>query len=445
MILPLVIVVVLPFDAGPRAWTLTPPPAQTSTPAPIARTLSAEERHIVAHARERAEEAVAFLERVVNINSGTQNLSGIRSVGEIFRKELTALGFETRWIPMPDSLNRAGHLFAEHNGDRGRRIILIGHLDTVFEPDSPFQRFVRDGERATGPGVIDMKGGDAVMVYALKALHDTGALEGSRIIVALIGDEERIGKPISVSRVDLIEAAKRSDVALGFEPAYRGIETATVARRGSSRWTLTVRGTRGHSSQIFAEFGSGAIFETARILDDFHDELRGEEHLTFSPGLILGGTEVEYQPEESRGSAFGKANVIPQSAKVNGDLRFIHEDQKELARNRMREIVARNLPGTSAEITFRDSYPAMPPTAGNHTLLVELDAIQRALGYGPVEALDPGLRGAADISFAAPYTDALDGIGPAGSGSHGLEETIDLTTFPIAVERAALLIYRLTR
>ena len=96
----------------------------------------------------------------MNQNSGTLNLEGVTAVGAMMRAELEPLGFEVRWVDMRET-GRAGHIVATHRGNgRGKRILLIGHLDTVFEPDSPFQRFTRDGNRATGPGVGDDKGGD---------------------------------------------------------------------------------------------------------------------------------------------------------------------------------------------------------------------------------------------------------------------------------------------
>jgi len=411
-----------------------------------AQQLSATERQIVESVRQHSEEAINLLEKVVNLNSGTLNLDGVRRVGRVFQHEFNALGFKTRWVAMPDSVNRAGHLFAERQGNQGKRLLLIGHLDTVFEKDSPFQRFERQDSIARGPGVVDMKGSDVAILFALKALHAAGALANTSIIVAFTGDEEKAGSPIRVSRRDLIEAARKSEVALGFEQSARDINTASVARRGSSGWRLEVKGTRGHSSQIFKKrYGSGAIFEAARILNAFHETLRGEKYLTFNPGVILGGTEVTYDPANTRGTAFGKTNVIAQTVIVDGGLRCISLGQRDSARARMRAIVEQHLPGTSARITFRDGYPAMPPTEGNFVLLRTLSEVSQDLGYGTVEALDPGERGAADISFVAPYVDALAGIGVLGGGSHTPEEYVDLRSFSIITERTAILIFRLTR
>jgi glutamate carboxypeptidase len=416
----------------------------TATGATVAQTVSPIEQEIAAHVENCVAEAEALLERVVNLNSGTMNHAGVRATGAIFQDAFEALGFTTRWIEMPDSVGRAGHLFAERIGTRGRRLLLIGHLDTVFEPGDPFQQFTREGSTATGPGVVDMKGGIVAMVHALEALNAAGALDGTTIRIALIGDEEFAGLPLGLSRGNLVAAAQESDVALGFEGGEAG--RAVVARRGSSAWTLEVSGQQGHSSLIFGErFGSGAIFEAARILHRFHDEVRGPEYLTFNPGIILGGTEVDYNATDNRGASFGKTNVIARHVVVDGGLRFISEEQKEAAREQMRDIVADHLPGTSAEVFFKDKYPAMPPTEENQALLALLDQVSRDLGQGPVEAFDPAERGAADISFVASYVDGLDGLGPFGSGAHTPGEQLDLVSLPAVTKRAALMIYRLTR
>jgi glutamate carboxypeptidase len=329
----------------------------------------------------------------------------------------------------------------------GPKILMIGHLDTVFEEDSPFQHFQRTGTRATGPGVADMKSGDVAIIYALKALAQAEVLDHLSIIVAFTGEEESPGVPLSVSRKDLVEAGKWSDLALGFEGGRRegGVEYATVARRSSTDWTLTVVGEMGHSSRIFSDqYGAGAIFEAARILNAFYEEVRGEEYLTFNAGVFLGGTDVVYDEEETRGSAFGKTNVIPQEVVVHGGIRTISNEQLERARDRMREVVAHNRPRTSATITFTDGYPPMAPTQENYALLEELSRVSQDLGYGPMEALDAGQRGAADISFVAPYTPGLAGMGPYGSGAHSPDESLDLTSLRVAATRAAVFMYRLT-
>ncbi len=408
-----------------------------------AQKLTRTEKNILKSIEANNVEAIQLLKDVVNINSGTMNHEGVKKVGDIFGEAFKNIGFGTNWYDMSE-VNRSGHLFAETSGNKGKKLLLIGHLDTVFEADSPFQEFkMVNDSMAHAPGGNDMKGGNVIMLYALKALADNGLLEDAQIIAAFTGDEEASGKPLSISRKNLIDAAKRSDIALGFETST-GFNYATVARRGASGWKVEVSGKRAHSSGIFSEStGAGAVFEMARILNEFYNKVKGEEYLTFNPGIILGGTQVNFEDELSKGSAFGKSNVVAQTAVVEGGLRFISEEQKENARDKMRDIVNNNLPQTSAIITFVDSYPAMSPTEGNNKLLAILNQVSLDLKQGEVEAFDPGRRGAADTSFVAKYVDCLDGLGTMGNRAHTPEETVNLNTIEALTKRTAILIYRL--
>lgn len=251
-----------------------------------------------------------------------------------------------------------------------------------------------------------------------------------------------------MARAELIEAGRQADAALEFEGASReqgGGETVVTSRRSSSGWTLRVTGHAAHSSGIFAEgVGNGAIYELARILDAFQAQLR-EPGLTYSPGVVLGGTDVQFDPAEGCGTAFGKTNVIAGTAVAAGDIRTLTDEQLARVRERMRQIVAQSLPGARAEITFSDGYPSMPATPGNLAILDVLNGVNRSLGAPLVEANDPGRRGAGDISFVAPYVSGVGGLGVHGGGSHTERETIDLSTLPQQIKRTALLIYRLTR
>lgn len=407
--------------------------------------LSPDEEKIREAVAARENEAVAFLERAVNIGSGTMSHDGVKEVGAEFSKAFAELGFDVRWEEFPAEMNRAGHLVATRPGTRGSKLLLIGHLDTVFESEDRAAAFRREGNTAFGPGVADMKGGDVVALYALKALADSGALDGASIEIIFTGDEEFTGKPIEVSRKSLIEAAKRADVALNFESGENGV--AVTSRRGASTWRLTTSGERSHSSGIFRDdVGAGAIYEAARIINAFYEKLHKEEYLTFNVGAIVGGSDVQYDFDANKGSAFGKTNVVAQKAVVDGDLRFISEEQKEQARSVMRKVVEKHLPLTGAEIEFIDSYPAMAPSRSNEALLGYYSMVSVDLGYGPIVGNDPAERGAADISFAAPYAKAsMDGLGPIGDGGHTPEESLELSSLREATERAAVLIHRLTR
>jgi glutamate carboxypeptidase len=398
--------------------------------------LAPAEERIVELIDEDREWTVDLLARSVNVMSATENHEGIRRLADLYAAELEALDFACEWIDQ-SAVGRAGHLVAEHPGDRGKRLLLIGHLDTVLEGEA----FRREASLGYGSGTADMKGGNAIFLAALRALHRAGELEGRQVIVFLAGDEETTGKPYSLSRAALVEAGRRSDVALAFEGSIPG--TAVVGRRGFSSWRLEVGGSTGHSSTIFGEArGSGAIFEAARILAAFHDELR-QPNITYNPSVIVGGSDVSFDPETHTGTAHGKTNVVPGTAYVAGDLRYLERGSLEETRERMRAIVDRNLPRTSATISFEDGMPAMEPTAGNRALLEVLDGVSRDLGAGPMEAHDPSKRGAGDISFVAREVDGLDGLGALGENDHAPGEYIDLDVLPLLTKRAALLIHRL--
>lgn len=390
-------------------------------------------------------EALALLEKAVNINSGSHNFAGVRAVGDLFRKEFDALGFKTTWVDGAP-FKRAGHLVADHPG-KGPRMLLIGHLDTVFEPDSPFQKFQRiDEKSAKGPGVIDMKGGDVVMLSALKALHVAGVLVDMNIAVVMTGDEEDSGDPQATARAALVEAAKGAQYAIGFENGPGDPKFAVTARRGTSSWKLEVKAKTGHSSQIFRpDIGFGANYELARILDGFRRKLAGEAHLTFNPSLVLGGTTMDVDEVLSKGSASGKTNVIAERAVAIGDLRTLSKEQLHKAREAMKAVVAEAPLGqTQATLTFDDGYPSLPPTEGNARLLAEYDRASRDVGAGAVAAVSPDRAGAADVSFIAGIVpNIIDGIGLMGHSDHSPNETADLTTLPSQTKRAAILLYRL--
>jgi len=408
--------------------------------------LSKEELQLQKYINTYSDEAIQLLEKIVNINSGTLNIKGNRKVGNIFKKELDKLNFKTYWVTYGKEVERAGHLFAEMRGGKGKKIILIGHLDTVFEKDHPFQTFKREGDKAYGPGVADMKSGDVSILYIMKALDHIGVLEKMNLTIVLTGDEEKLGASPAIVRKELVDAGKWADIGLGFEGTY-GMDTGTVSRRSSSSWILTTTGIQGHSSQVFSDrLGYGAIFESSRILDGFRTQLSEEQYLTFNPGVIVGGTSTQFDPVLAQGSAFGKTNVVSQTVTVHGGIRTISSDQLETAIKSMKKIVSNNLPGTTAKIEFKRSYPPMEPKRANYKLLEKLEKINKALGYGAITPLDPSRRGAADISFVAPYVDAaLAGMGPDGHASHSSEEWLDLSSFPITSTRAAIFIYRLTR
>ncbi|HVZ48596.1 MAG TPA: M20/M25/M40 family metallo-hydrolase [Gemmatimonadaceae bacterium] len=414
--------------------------------APRARAqLTPRELTIAGGVDHHAAEAVALLERIVNINSGTMNFAGVRQVGDILRAQLDSLGFRTRWVDGA-SFNRAGHLVAEHPG-RGPKILLIGHLDTVFEPASPFQRFTKVNDTtATGPGIIDMKGGDVIILTALKALRDAGALADLNVTAVFDGDEEAAGTPVSAARQALVDAAQGAAVAIGFEDGPGDPTLAVIARRGATTWKLTATGLTGHASQIFREdLGAGAVNEAARILGEFYQKLAGEQYLAFSAGLILGGSGVTIDSTLTSGTATGKTNVIAGQVTVTGDMRTISPEQLNRTEAAMREIASHHLPHTGATVEFLEGgYPPLAPTEGNGRLLTLFDRASRDLGFGAVTATDPARAGAADVAFVAGIVPMIiDGVGLSGHDDHSDKETANLRMLPVQAKRAAVLLHRI--
>ena len=421
----------------------------------ILSALNKEEQKVMNYIDANMPRAIALLKESVNINSGTLNIAGVKKVGEIFAREFEKANFKTQWISMPDSLRRAGHLVATigFNNDavgkkntKGKKLFLIGHLDTVFEPDMPANPFTMlNDSTATGQGVNDMKGGDVVMIIALQALHAQGLLKDADIIAYLTGDEEHAANPREISRRDFIERAKQTDIALAFEGA-NGLNSVATARRGASGWSLNVKAKTGHSAGVFSpNAGYGAIYEAARIVNEFRVQLSTEKYLTFNPGVFIGGSEMNYNASKSSGTAIGKTNIISPAVTVTGDLRFLTEEQKINARKKMSAIVANNLAGTKATIKFTDGIPSMAPTEGNNKLLEVISGVTKDMGFGVTMAGDPGSRGAGDISYIAAYVDCIDGLGASGKGAHAPGETINLKELPFLIKRAALTIYRLSK
>ncbi|MDX1544000.1 MAG: M20/M25/M40 family metallo-hydrolase [Christiangramia sp.] len=410
--------------------------------------LSRAEKKIVKSVDKHTQESLDLLEKAVNINSGTMNFEGVLEVGKLFKAELDKLGFETK-LTSGEAYGRAGHLIATHEGKPGLRLLLIGHLDTVFELDSPFQSSSMENDSIMkAPGVADMKGGDVVIILAMRALKEAGVLDEMSVEIVMTGDEEKSGDPIELSKKDLVDAAKRADVALGFENGDGNPETIVISRRGSSSWKLEVSGNAAHSSQIFSDkVGTGAIYEASRILNEFYSQLSSEENLTFNPGFILGGTSVEVKEDNTGGSAFGKTNVVAQKAIVRGDIRAVSLDQLDRAKSIMSKIVSDNYPQTGAKLSFDDGgYPPLAPAEGNKKLLEYYNEISQDLGFGEVYAVNPRNAGAADISFTTGHVEmAVDGLGLSGADDHTVNETGNLNMVSRQAKRAAILMYRLSK
>ncbi|WP_122455476.1 M20 family metallopeptidase [Pseudomonas viridiflava] len=403
------------------------------------------EKKLVTYVDQHHAEQVAFLEKLVNINSGTENVTGVTQVGNLMEQKLQALGFETSWHELPADMKHAGSLVAVHEGKSSKRLLLIGHLDTVFPEDSKFQKFtyIEDGKKARGPGVIDDKGGMVTMLYALQALKANGSLEDMNIAVVLVGDEELAAKPTDISRKALIDEAKKSDIALGFEFALSENQLVTN-RRGLSEWFLTSKGLEHHSATIFQpDTGFGAIYESARVLDQIRAQLSNTPGLTINPGITLAGATAVEDIENGKGAASGRKTSVAKTSLIHGDLRFASDQQKDQAESKIQAIVSQPLSQTSSTFLLKPIMPVMAETPGNLELLKQYSQVSQDLAGPALEPVPATERGGADISYVSKFVSAsLDGLGAAGEATHTENETIELSSLAVATKRAAMFMSR---
>jgi len=418
--------------------------------------LSAAEIQIVKHVDDHYGETLALLETAVNINSGTNNFPGVSATADLFEPRLQKLGFKT-WREDMGTVKRGVHLFATHPGT-GPRLLLIGHLDTIFEPSSGFLKWkVLGNGFASGPGAGDMKGGDVVLLETLEALQAAGELSKMNISVALTGDEETPGADTdgsyTTTRSTLINLGKNTDYVLGFEPATGNMNSIKTYRRGSSTWFLTMAAKTGHSSIVFNKnMGPGAAYPVTKILSRFYQDLRTDPSITFNVGHIVSGSAIDRDTPYSA-KVSGKDNVIAAKTEVYGDIRFLTPEILQDTRKKMSSIIDEEVSAINAEydaeahvsstFTYADRYPAMVETPGNLALLDKLSTASTDLGFGSLAHYTAN-GGAADASFVAPFVSGVvDGLGPFTVGMHSKDEIVDLSSIKTSAKRAAVFMLRL--
>ena len=304
----------------------------------------------------------------------------------------------------------------------------MGHIDTVFPPDSPFQTFRRQGDTIYGPGVADMKGGLVVMLYALKALAAADALDEAAFTVLLNSDEEMGSLS---SRRYLEEEALNHDWGLVYESS--GIDTMTRQRKGIGQARLVVTGRAAHSGGAH-EQGLSAIKELAYKIVQIENMTNYETGLTVNVGVVNGG--------EAR-------NTISPCAEALIDLRYPQPEQGVAAVELWREIFERvySYPVDSGEITT-ESYinlhrPPKIPTPESDYLLDKTIAIGRLLGQD-IGIVDSG--GGTDGSLTQGVgLPTIDSLGIAGTGAHSNREEARASSLAERAALSAVLIRRLAR
>jgi glutamate carboxypeptidase len=408
-----------------------------AAPAPALRAEpSAEELELKIEIDLHREEMIDTLREWVDLNTGSFNLVGLEEFATLLPERLTELGFKADVrqgleVELPDRGEiRTGPLVIARRPAQASgapRFLLVGHYDTVFEPDSPFQKFSVDPalpSRAYGPGAADMKGGLVILLYALRALHAHGELDRASWVVVLNGDEE-IG---SLGSRALIEAeASEADYGFVFESTHKG-GAMVRSRRGLGQFHLRVTGVAAHAGNAHRQ-GRSAIRTLAERVLEIEALTDYERGVTLNVGTIAGGT---------------KRNIVPERAVAWIDLRYDDSETGEQTRLQLEEIAARSSNGTQAELWGTLHRPPKPETPEVAALLERHRAVASDLGVELPEALHSG--GGTDGSLmGAVGLPTLDSVGAVGGGAHTTGEYVELDALTDRAAIAAILLRRLAR
>jgi glutamate carboxypeptidase len=368
------------------------------------------------------DEQIEFLERLVNHDSGTDDVLDVNRVGAILAERLRGIGFNLNRV----ATERFGdHLVGEKPGTGRKRFLFVGHYDTVFPSGTAKARpFHIDAQgRAWGPGVYDMKGGLAVLLYALRAHREarTRAWDETTISVVFNSDEERLS-PTSRSVIET-EARRAHSVGI-LEPARAGGEYV-MARKGAGSFQLDVKGKASHAG-LQPELGASAIGDLAQKIAALHALTNFETGVTVNVGTVRGGE---------------RPNVIASHAAAEVDLRAWSQADADAAIEAMRKICETpHVPGTTATLRGQIQFPPWPPGLPGTERLVEImRAAGRELGVD-VKAIKTG--GGSDGNHTSAIAPTLDGMGPKGSRAHSEEEFIEVATL---LERSKMLALFLDR
>ncbi len=360
-------------------------------------------------------EAVAFLEELVNQDSGTYDRAGVNQVADRLAQAYAVLGYGVERVRQPEY---GDHLVATRAPDGAARALLcLGHMDTVYPAGTAASRpFQVEGTRATGPGVVDMKGGLAVLLFGLRALAETESpvLRGLRLTVLLNADEE-VGSPSS--RQLITDAARRHEAAVVLEPARPNGE-CVIGRKGVGHFRLEVQGKQAHAGSQ-PELGVNAIWELAHKVCAVQALGRPSRGTTVNVGVIQGGE---------------RSNVVPDRASADVDVRVRSTEEADRITRALRRIAARSsVPGAVGTLSGDIGTPPWPTTEGTRRMLAILQAAAAPLGL-TVQGVTTG--GGSDGNRTAQLIPTLDGLGPIGSQMHSPQEWLEL---PSLRERAALL------
>ena len=368
------------------------------------------------------DEQIEFLARLVNHDSGTDDVMDVNRVGAILAERLRGLGFTLNRV----ATERFGdHLVAEKPGNGPKRFLFVGHYDTVFPSGTAKQRpFHIDKQgRAWGPGVYDMKGGLAALLYALRAHKEARTRVWDDVTIAIVfnADEERLSP---TSRPVIEAEAKRAHSVGILEPARPGGEYV-MARKGAGTFQVEVKGKASHAG-LQPELGASAIWALAQKVAALHALTDLDKGVTVNVGTVRGGE---------------RPNVVAPHATAEVDLRAWSQADADAAIAAMRKICDKaHVAGTSATFEGQLNFPPWPPgLPGTRRLLQIMEAVGQDLGV-VVKAIKTG--GGSDGNHTSAVAPTLDGMGPKGSRAHSEEEFIEVASLLERTKMIALFLDR---
>ena len=359
----------------------------------------------LAAVRRRQSEMLALTRSWVEVNSFTQNVEGVNRVGAMLREAFTLPGLSCTVIPGAEGF---GDHLVWRTAASGAPIVMIGHHDTVFPPGH-FEGWKEDGNKAIGPGALDMKGGLAIIRTALAALDEAGLLAKLPLIVVSVAEEE-VGSPSSAPH--LKELAKGAACALVFESG-RANDMIITRRKGVGAMTVIAHGKAAHSGNNHKD-GANAIWALSKFIDAAQQLTHYERGVTVNVGEVKGGTSK---------------NTVPERAECKIDLRYeTVADAEALVADLKAAATAASIPGVTLEVVGGVNRLPLERSPASAALRDEYAACAHACGLGTGEA--PLLGGGSDANTVAPLgVPAIDGLGPRGAGFHTTNEYVELDTF----------------
>jgi glutamate carboxypeptidase len=348
-----------------------------------------------------------LLEQVVNVDSGTGDVEGGRKVTSMLIPRLKALGMTVESVPA-EQPGLAENSVATLVGRGKTRILMIGHIDTVFEPGTAQRRPYRtDDKRAYGPGVADEKGGVVEGIYALQILHDLGSGNFAKIVFLMETSEER-GSP--GTRALIGKLLKDADVELNLEPGDAP-DTLTVWRKGSDTFRIDVKGRAAHAG-VAPQDGRNAALELIHQISGLEAFPKSGDGLTVNLTVMQAGT---------------RANIIPENASAQVNVRV--RDKADF--DRVEQVLRKNaettvIPDTKVTISGGEGFPPLPNNPATDKLAARAQRIYAGIGRTLATG---GNGGASESALAADAgVPALDGLGPVGGGFHSDQEFLELET-----------------